>query len=305
MSSPASATLQVADEHLHEPGAVPSLERQLLVVDDDRGHASGQRGVGGPMSAADGALDRSGQAGVDPVAGEVQSPRTAVRARAAAAGPAQARTSRAARERPWRAGACADRARGNASRSSSCATAISSSLARFATTATRRSRRATGARPTSPNACRLSNTHCIARPGQADERLVEDRAVEPEVDGHDRRRLHLAGVRSAMSRSGSRCRRRTHPRTRTRAPPRPRRGASNRSAPLDTWSSRSPWSPIFAGAPVLTAPPCCSMNARAGSAYIASSGRVGSRSPPPSGRVRTSRRARGQTPARRRATAAG
>ena len=30
--------LQIADEHLHEPRAVPSLERQFLVVDDDRVH---------------------------------------------------------------------------------------------------------------------------------------------------------------------------------------------------------------------------------------------------------------------------
>ena len=38
-SSPASARLQIADQHLDEPRAVLSLERQLLVVDDDRVHS--------------------------------------------------------------------------------------------------------------------------------------------------------------------------------------------------------------------------------------------------------------------------
>src|SRR5262245_15100491 len=36
---PFERALQIADEHLDEPRAVSSLERQLLVVDDDRVHA--------------------------------------------------------------------------------------------------------------------------------------------------------------------------------------------------------------------------------------------------------------------------
>ncbi len=88
---------QVADEHLDEPRPVPPLERQLLVVNDDRVHAPGERGVGGPVSAAHGALDRSGQAGVDPVAGQDTGPAPPSRRRAAPAARAPARTSRAAR----------------------------------------------------------------------------------------------------------------------------------------------------------------------------------------------------------------
>ena len=44
--SPASARLEVAHQQLNEPGPVPPLQRQLLVVDDDRVHESGNWVIG-------------------------------------------------------------------------------------------------------------------------------------------------------------------------------------------------------------------------------------------------------------------
>ena len=119
------------------------------------------------MSASDRALDRRGQAGVDPVAGEKQPSHRRSPCRAAAAVRARARTSRAARESTVPRSSRAARARGQRLEQLARArAAISSSLVRSRRSARaarherqvrRRRRRTTG---------RLSNTHCIARPGR-------------------------------------------------------------------------------------------------------------------------------------------
>ena len=108
---------EIAHQQLDEPGPVASLERELLVVNDDGIHESVMTWLDGAgaraaaMAAADGAFDRRRQAGVDPVAGEEQSRHGGRRAPGAAAGPGAsenvARGSRidGARARSWRVAA--------------------------------------------------------------------------------------------------------------------------------------------------------------------------------------------------------
>ena len=115
------------------------------------------------------------------------SPGTAVSSPAAAAGPARPRTSRASRAR---------RRRGAARRSRTTATPPSTRAARGRPAPGCSGRRSPSApldtsercELASPKSARLSNTHCIARPGRPTKVRRRHRAIEPEIDGHDRRR---------------------------------------------------------------------------------------------------------------------
>ena len=133
---------QVAHQPRDEPRPVLALQRDFLVVNDRQTSCSSElhcesRGVcqrcasfavsaaSGPVAADDRALDRARQPGVDPVAGEDRALRRRPRRRAAAAGPAPARTSPASRGPPCRAASVAARAPGSASAISRAARAIS------------------------------------------------------------------------------------------------------------------------------------------------------------------------------------
>ena len=180
---------QVADEPVDEPRPVPPLERDFLVVDDDGLHraslsarasrlqdlravtncrrpaTSRARRVRGAVPADDRALDRSGQAGVDPVAREPEA-RDRRPVPGGPAGRARARTWRCLSRTTvaWTSGRRA--AAGSASRTSAIATLDEIRRWSAPRSPRRRSTRATGATPRPPNAWRLSNTHCIVRPGR-------------------------------------------------------------------------------------------------------------------------------------------
>ena len=195
---------------------------------------------------------------------------------------------------------------GSASSSSSCARAISSSLRPAQRRRPRRSTRATDATPTSPNDLSLVEHPLHRAPGQADERLVEHRAIEPEVDGHDRRRRHLRArsrtvSRAAPGRPSNRLgeAQTRAPRTRRPAPRTDRRAARHAQTPV------VPDARSCAGAPVLhvaaVALRCTRAPARRTSVAAAWSE---GRSRPRADRARTSPRAPARTPAPRPATAA-
>ena len=93
-----------------------------------------------------------------------KSPSTGVAAPGAAAGPAPARTSPASRGSRWRAGAWR-RAPGSASATSRGGERDERRRCRVPPARRRRSPRATGATPSRRTRRRLSNTHCISRPG--------------------------------------------------------------------------------------------------------------------------------------------
>src|SRR5207244_12186769 len=68
---------QVAHQQVNEPGSIASLEGELLVMDDDGVHSvslclGGQGSLRSVMPAPHRTLDRSGQPGFNPVAGEIQ-----------------------------------------------------------------------------------------------------------------------------------------------------------------------------------------------------------------------------------------
>ena len=116
------------------------------------------------MAAPHGALDRSGQPGVDPIAREKQSAHRRARGRAGAAVPARAKRWRAARGSRWRATTCASRTRGSASRSSASAVSMSWPLVHRRTSSAPLDT-SDRCEADSPKTSRLSNTHCIVRPG--------------------------------------------------------------------------------------------------------------------------------------------
>ena len=135
------------------------------------GHAHAQR-RGRAVAAHDRALDRTRQPGVDPVAGQKQARDRRSRAPGARAGPAPARTSRAARGRPSTRASRPPRASGSASRQLAAASATSSSFVRADDGSRRRSTPATGATAASPNDRALVEHPLHRPPGQADERRV-------------------------------------------------------------------------------------------------------------------------------------
>jgi hypothetical protein len=59
--------VKVPHQAMHEPRSVLAFERDLRIVNQDRGHLYQS---GGPMSGDHRRLDRRRQAGLDPVAGE-------------------------------------------------------------------------------------------------------------------------------------------------------------------------------------------------------------------------------------------
>ena len=119
-----------------------------------------------PVAAAHGALDRSGQAGVDPVAGEKQAADRRRRRRPRRlAGRERKRRARLA-DRPSRAAAAPPGRPASASSSSSCARRDQLVVGQRRRAAPRRSTPATGATRRRRSTSRLSNTHCIARPGR-------------------------------------------------------------------------------------------------------------------------------------------
>ena len=182
-------------------------------------------------------------------------------------------------QQPARSGARAAR---RAARS--CASAIELVVRLRAASRRRRSTPATGATPLAEHS-RLSNTHCIARPGRptngssstarSNQRLTVTIGDDGHAAGAIEHRLASAGgspakrsrerePRHRATRRASRCH---------RSPP--------ASTPVDGIASTID---TVAGAPVRTAPPCASMNSRAGSAYIWCSGRSAARSPRPADR---------------------
>ena len=140
--------------------------------------------------------------------------------------------------------------------------------------------------------------------GQADERLVEHRPIEPQIDGDDRRRRHRGAPRRSVRQRAPavaieelRQREPRHGRRSTdSAPPRARR----RRRPRRPRRLRHESAPARRSAPRRRAARC---NARAGSAYIRWSGLVGRRSPPRADRgpnISASTRAKGGAAASRR-----
>ena len=111
-------------------------------------------------------LDRGRQPGVDPVAGEEQARDGGPRARARAADRAPARTSPASRARRSRESAMRRARRGSDASTSRAASA--DSVARWSARRVGRRRSTTSDRCDAPRRRRrrLSNTHCIVRPGR-------------------------------------------------------------------------------------------------------------------------------------------
>ena len=225
----------------------------------------------------DRALDRRGQAGVDPVAGEQEARRPASRSTAAPAGRARARTSRAARGRRSRA-AAARRGRRAARRAARRAPRrISSSLvsAEDLRRAARDQRQMRRARRRTP--ARLSNTHCIARPGRPTNGSSRTRRSNQRFTvtiGDEAMRARAIERRRAAPAA----RRRTARPARTTARAEITRvGRPRLAADVDAGDARRRGQRDRRGrrrcAP---SPPWRSMNSRAGSAYIRCSGLVGS-----------------------------
>ena len=157
------------------------------------------------------------------------------------------------------------------------------------------------ARPPSKTS-RLSNTHCIARPGSPMNGSSVTTAIEPEIHRHDRRRCHGAprGRRSAPSRGASAriTVRQREPRhgAKSRARPHPHRPAPHaRRTPTCVHDSTAAGDPRAHGAAVR------SIYARAGSRVHRCSGLIGSTIAAASDRCRTSRRAPARRAARPRA----
>ena len=206
--------------------------------------------------------------------------RRACACRAAAAGRAPARTSRVSRGSTVARSEPGARARPEAPRATSrAASAISSSSAHAAPARRRRSRPATGATRRRRTTKRLSKTHCISRPGSPTNdssitrRSYQRFTVTIGIDVHRAAAAERSRERAAAARrrrAGVRCE--------------PRHGGDHRGAcDRGRRGCRPPRT-----ASVLdddarqrvdrTSPPRASMKARAGSAYIWCSGRVGSTS---------------------------
>ena len=225
----------------------------------------------GQVTADDRALDRSRQPGVDPVAGEARARATGVSTPGRAGWPGASEnvarcsrtTVRAASTRVPRAGNAPRRLRARRARSASSLSAPTSASAPLET-----SDRCDAA---SPNTCRLSNTHCISRPGRPTNSVVHHRAVEPEIHRHDRRRGHPRG---RARRSAPAARRRPTRSGRARTTARRRRPPGSPAARRGPRRRRPvrPRSCTRARALTRTSPPVLSMIARAGSAYISCSG---------------------------------
>ena len=229
------------------------------------------RAAAAAVAADDGALDRSGQAGLDPVAGEKQPGHAGSVSRAAAAGQAPPRTSPASRGRRPRAAARRTAPRAAppdfaAARGRSAPGCCAPRPPR------RRSTRATGASAWPPKTARLSNTHCMVRPGRPT-------SVRSVTTRSNQRLTVTIGDAAVLTR-----RRATRPSARAVLGQHvregvPGHGADDRRRP----SSRS--FAIDACGPTLAVrradstgrlrphfPAALSMNARAGSAYSSSSG---------------------------------
>ncbi len=128
-------------------------------------HGRQERRLRGAVAASHGALDRSGQAGVDPIARQIEAAHRRARRPAAAAGPAPAKRWRAARGSTVPRSSRASRACGSAAVSSACAAAMSSAFVHRSTSAAPLDTR-DRCDAVSPTTMRLSNTHCITRPGR-------------------------------------------------------------------------------------------------------------------------------------------
>ena len=188
---------------------------------------------------------------------------------------------------------------GSASSSSSCARRISSSFVRL------EDRR--GAARHQRQMRRLAAEHqaLVEHPlhraaRQTDERLVEDRPIEPEVDGHDRRRRHRARGAIDRPRAAPAVRRRTGRPARTTAPRRSTVRAASARRPPATPTTASPSDANRRGRarPDRAAVALDVRARRLGVHQVQRPGRQ-ARSPPRADRRRTSRRARARTAAPR------
>ena len=69
---------KIPNQALDKPRAIASLEGDFLIVNDDGVHTHGlpfelsERQLGRAMSADDGALDGTGQTGLDPITGQIE-----------------------------------------------------------------------------------------------------------------------------------------------------------------------------------------------------------------------------------------
>ena len=146
----------------------------------------------------------------------------------------------------------------------------------------------------------LSNTHCIVAAGQPDERLVEDRPVEPQVDGDDRRRRspacaidHLVQRAAVRRRTGRRSANHgTADTTQARRPPLAARLHRHDAVAVATSTVRG------RARPDRSAVALDERARRLGVHQVQRPGRQ-ARSPPRADRRRTSRPARARTAARR------
>ena len=273
-------------------GAVVPLQRDFLVVDDDGFHAEGEADCSpsefdcglypsshrsirfaGAVSADDRALDGARQPGVDPVAGEKKAFDRCRRRTRGLTGASEnvarfsrttvARISgrRARRERLPRPRAAARRV----------SSSWPSTRARRAARHQRQVRRVAAER----QALVEDPLHLSSR--QPDERLVHHRAVVPEVDGHDRHRLH----RGLPPRSPARVRVAAPDRTASEREPRHREHDLRRvdalAAHVDA-ATRAAFDDDARERVDSHSPPRASMKSRAGSAYISCSGLIGSTS---------------------------
>ena len=221
----ASALAEVPHEQLDEPRPVLPLEREFLVVNDDGVHrvirpqtSAARHGVGGPVPAAHRALDRSGQAGVDPVAGEEEpGDRRARGGPRRLAGRQRERGARLA-DRPWPRTQRARRAPRQRVRAARACASVDQLVVRpreHVVGAARHERQVRRRVAEHDAACR---TPTASRGRAADERLVHDRPVEPEVHRDDRATPRCRAPRRPAGRSSGGDRRRTGPAARTRAP---------------------------------------------------------------------------------------
>ena len=245
---------------------------------------SGQYIVGRPVTADDRALDRRGQSGVDPVAGQEQPRHRRPGARPSRlSGRQRERRLRLAHDgrAPQRGGGRL----GHGSRSSRQASAISSSFDWRSTASAplETSERWTGMTPESCRArgrlrsrpgrriCDVSNTHCIVRPGRPTKASGRTGRSSQRftVTIGDEAVPAAAAIRGASAPSGSwnRPGRPNHGTATTTAS-----GSGSASPRTLTLSTRPPRTATRASALTRTSPPRLSMNARAGSAYISSSG---------------------------------
>ena len=213
-----------------------------------------------PMTADDGALDGSGQAGVDPVAGEEQAGHAGSASRGRGGWPgATEKVALLLADDDRARSSGADAPPGSAVRQLGQRQVDQLLVAARRPPPRRRSTPATDARRRSPKSARLSNTHCIVRPGRPTN-ARRSRRDRTRVDGDDRRGVGPSAASrtrpSAAGRSGSTVRQRV-----------PRHRADDGAAPSAARRGRDTWRPRHASRGLRRRAPrrrAASMNARAG-----------------------------------------